>query len=310
MKKIILNNTLLYLLLIFPILNGCQANSKVDEQFLNEFSESIRPQVRSLCERYSSKEQLNGIYYSQYALGIYTIIGIKNNNFEVLRFTDRNFLAQNKVEDVALQMGVMTKNKNWLNFKSEKNTNRELNDSNEIKKLFVLNKQSETFLIDDMEDVATSISWSKTMGSERSFLKKIQCTFKDYQAYKGEEEISPSYKDLPDELKALVIEEPLHLKIEFAEDISKKLKENDDPETAVEQKIKIRTPDTQKLFLNQPLCIIHGRDELWYGFMEKVDKPLSTAVVQVYTFEDHSLQYAAQQGDIVSTSEQDCSSPN
>lgn len=128
--------------------------------------------------------------------------------------------------------------------------------------------------------------------------------------YQEEDEPAPEYKMLPDRIKAMVIDQPLHLKIQSAEDISKQLKENDDPETAVEQHIQIVTPDSSKLFMNQPICIIQGQGRAWTGYIEHPHQPLSTAWIYVYQFEPNSKLDIAKQGDVISTSNQECGALN
>ncbi len=292
------------------LLAGCQPKVKVDENFLNEFSPSIRPKVQSLCERYDIDRETDGIYFSNQALGVYTLIGLKNNNFETLRFTDRSYLPNAKVSDVSVMLGYYVKNNNWFDFKTEsiKESEQDINSSDNFEKLYYLNSATAQFLIQDIEDVASSISWSKTMGLEQSFFKKIHCNINDYKAYKGEEEPAPNYENLPDVLKARVLEKPLHLKVEFAEDIRKQLEENDDPETAVEQKIKISTPTLQKLYQNQPICIYQGKAKGLIGYIDQSKTPFTTAWLSVYQFEGESNVEIGQQGNMISTSQAECES--
>lgn len=292
------------------LLAGCQSNAKVDESFLNEFSPSIRPKVQSLCERYDIDHEKEGIYFSNQALGVYTLIGLKNHNFEILRFTDRSYLPNANVSDVSIMLGHYVQNKNWFDFKIEsiKNSEQGINSTDNFEKLYYLNSPTSSFLIKDIEGVASSISWSKTMGLEQFFFKKIHCDIKSYKAYKGEEELAPNFKNLPDEMKALVLEQPLHLKVEFAENIGKQLAENDDPETAVEQQIRISTPTLQKLHQNQPICIMQGNGKGLSGYIDQSKTPFTTAWLSVYQFEGESNAQIAQQGDLISTSQAECES--
>ncbi|WP_228256381.1 hypothetical protein [Acinetobacter wuhouensis] len=292
------------------LLTGCQSKAKVDESFLNEFSPSIRPKVQSLCERYDIDHEKEGIYFSNQALGVYTLIGLKNHNFEILRFTDRRYLPNSKVTDVSSHSGDYLQNKNWINFKTEhaENSGPQRRSSDNFEKLYYLNSPTASFLIQDIEDVANSISWSNTMGLEQSFFKKIHCNINDYKAYKGEDELAPNFKNLPDEMKALVLEQPLHLKVEFADNIRKQLAENDDPETAVEQQIRISTPTLQKLHQNQPICIMQGNGKGLSGYIDQSKTPFTTAWLSVYQFEGESNAQIAQQGDLISTFQAECES--
>ena len=294
------------------LLAGCQPKVKVDENFLNEFSASIRPKVHSLCEQYDAKHEKDGIYFRKYAFGLYTFIGLKDKRFEILQFDDSKFPPAAEVKDIFERKGQFFENKNWINFKADSFENSDLQQrsSDSFEKLYYLNSSATPFLIQDIEDVAGSISWSKTMGLEQSFLKKIHCNINDYKAYKGEEESAPNYENLPNELKAHVLEKPLHLKVEFAENIRKQLEENDDPETAVEQKIGISTPTLQKLHQNQPICILQGNGKGLAGYIVQSKMPFTTAWLNVYQFEGQSNVNIAQQGDIISTSQTECESIN
>lgn len=308
MKKSSIIKSLIFIFLLNPLINGCQAKPKVDQYFLQEFSEGIRPQVHSLCERYDSNDEFNGIYYSEYALGIYTLIGLKNNKFSILSFTDQQFLVQENIKDISFQTGTFSKNKNWIILETEKNMDSDLNVINNFDRLYYLRSPTEIFLIKDLEDVAISTSWSKTMGDERSHFKKINCSLNFLKKYKGEDEPAPEYKILPEQLKAMVIETPLHLKIHWAEDIKDQLKENDDPETAVEQHIKLFTPEAQKLFKNQPVCILKGQGKGWIGYIDQPSQPYTSAWISVYSFDLESSVHTANQGDVISTSQKECES--
>lgn len=95
----------IFIVLASFLIYGCQAQVKVDENFIKQFSPEIRPQVISICEQYDSNDQVQGIYFSRYAFGLYTFIGIKNNRFEILSFDDVKYSPIDEVSDIELQTG-------------------------------------------------------------------------------------------------------------------------------------------------------------------------------------------------------------
>lgn len=296
------------IVLMLSFSEGSRAASAVDDRFLQEFSHEIRPQIRSMCERYDAPEQENGIYWNQYALGLNTFIGLKSGQFEILSFTDRTFLPEEPVQDIVIRHGQFAKIKNWLNLRYEKPRSEHLNDENQFQRFYHLNTPSKIFLIDDIQNLASSISWSNTMGLQQGILKKIHCHHSDFQAYQAEDEVAPDYQQLPDELQALVLEQPLHLKVKSADDIRAQLKAHDDPETPIEQVIQLYTPDARKLFQNQSICILRGQGKGWHGFIENPRQPYTTASILVYQFDDATPLNSTQPDDVVTTSEQECES--
>lgn len=50
-----------------------------------------------MCEQYDSNDQVQGVYFSHYAFGLYTFIGIKNNRFEILSFDGVKYSSMDKV---------------------------------------------------------------------------------------------------------------------------------------------------------------------------------------------------------------------
>ncbi|WP_288497359.1 hypothetical protein [uncultured Acinetobacter sp.] len=99
----------------------------------------------------------------------------------------------------------------------------------------------------------------------------------------------------------------MHLTVKSAEDISKSLERNDDSETVIEQTVQILSGNTQKLFINQPICIIQGQGKGLYGYINQPSQPLTTAWM---SFEQGVSTGIARQGDIISTSYQECKSLN
>ncbi|MBJ9954050.1 MULTISPECIES: hypothetical protein [unclassified Acinetobacter] len=299
----------IFIFLVSFLIHGCQAQVKVDENFIQLFSPEIRPQVISMCEQYDSNDQVQGIYFSRYAFGLYTFIGIKNNRFEILSFDDAKYSSMDKVSDIELQTGQYIKRNDQIILKTEKMTQTDplVNQSADFENLIYLQNSQSAFLIKDIENVASSMSWSQTMGSTRSQLKKIHCHIQDYHHYKGDEEPSPSYQALPERFKPLVIDQPMHLTIKSAEDILKSLERNDDSETVIEQKVQLISGNTRKLFINQPICIIQGQGKGLYGYINQPNQPLTTAWM---SFEQGASTGIAKQGDIISTSYQECKSLN
>lgn len=299
----------IFIVLASFLIYGCQAQVKVDENFIKQFSPEIRPQVISICEQYDSNDQVQGIYFSRYAFGLYTFIGIKNNRFEILSFDDVKNSPIDEVSDIELQTGQYIKRNDQIILKTEKLNKSDplANQSADFENFIYLQNAQSAFLIKDIEDVASSMSWSQTMGSARSQFKKIHCHIQDYHHYKGDEEPSPSYQALPERFKALVFEQPLHLTIKSAEDISKSLERNDDSETVIEQTVQILSGNTQKLFMNQPICIIQGQGKGLYGYINQPSQPLTKAWM---SFERGASMGIARQGDIISTSYQECKSLN
>lgn len=204
---------------------------------------------------------------------------------------------------------VNIKRNDQIILKTEKITKSDplANQSADFENFIYLRNSQSAFLIKDIEDVASSMSWSQTMGSARSQFKKIHCHIQDYHHYKGDEEPSPSYQALPKRFKALVFDQPLHLTVKSAEDISKSLERNDDSETVIEQTVQILSGNTQKLFINQPICIIQGQGKGLYGYINQPSQPLTTAWM---SFEQGESTGIARQGDIISTSYKECKSLN
>jgi hypothetical protein len=213
------------------------------------------------------------------------------------------------VSDIELQTGQYIKRNDQIILKTEKMTKSDptRNQIADFESFIYLQNSQNAFLINDIEDVASSMSWSQTMGSARSQFKKIHCHIQDYHLYKGDEEPSPSYQALPERFKALVFDQPLHLTIKSAEDISKPLERNDDSETVIEQTVQILSDNTQKLFMNQPICIIQGQGKGLIGYINKPSQPLTTAWM---SFEHGTSTGFARKGDIISTSYQECKSLN
>lgn len=48
----------IFIVLASFLIYGCQAQVKVDENFIKQFSPEIRPQVISICEQYDSNDQV------------------------------------------------------------------------------------------------------------------------------------------------------------------------------------------------------------------------------------------------------------
>lgn len=166
-------------LILIPMvaLSACQSKVKADDVFLQEFSENIRPKVKTLCENFDSQDALEGVYFSRYAFGIYTFIALKNDKFEILSFDDGKFSSPHEAKDVYQQKGEYSQDKEniILQTKDIHHDDALSPQVAEYEKFVYLKSTANSFLITDLEDVASSISWSKTMGSAKSQFKKIHC---------------------------------------------------------------------------------------------------------------------------------------
>lgn len=112
----------IFIFLASFLIYGCQAHVKVDENFIKQFSPEIRPQVTSMCEQYDSNDEVQGVYFSHYAFGLYTFIGIKNNRFEILNFDDVKYSSMDQVSNIESQTGQYIKRNDQIILKTEKMT--------------------------------------------------------------------------------------------------------------------------------------------------------------------------------------------
>ena len=302
MKHKITKNQKCCAILLLPMLfSACQAKPIVDEQFLNVFTPDMQPKIKMMCETFSSSTNENGLYYSQTMFGQYKFLGLKDKKYQILKFENKAHEALKPAHVILDISGSYTKNEAIIHIEKSPQDEEFI-----AQDLVLVQKQTDQYLVNDLESVARQISWNHQFGNEDGFLKKMDCTEQRYKQYRGEEEEAPSFQNLPAQLKAMVLEKPLHIQVHTAQDIRQELLENDDPETPVEQVIEMNTSDARKLFKHQQICIIQGHGKAWSGMIEEPKQPFSSAFFFVYTSDPSEKLGPVQQGDMISTSEQEC----
>ncbi|TCM68088.1 hypothetical protein EC844_10670 [Acinetobacter calcoaceticus] len=232
--------------------------SNIDQQFLKDFSLSIRPEIEAICKNYSQqndnpKNNENGIYISRDNHGKHTILGMKDQRFELLIFQKKWDSQVDQVLDVIQLQGQYQVINNQISLGPIKATHQ--NMLQELQPLMMIENQRSTYLIISLEGVAQSIRTNNTLGDESNFMKKIRCRHDDYIDYRGVEEPAPEYAMLPAPLQAMIGDEPLRLNLLEAVHIHRKsAQDQDNPIVEIEQPSKLALSDLKSLFVAQPEC--------------------------------------------------------
>lgn len=301
------NPLLLSIMLTSLSLSSCSAKAPVEAQFLEEFTEDIHDRVISMCQEYSSSQAEEGVYYSKYAFGLYTFVGLKDHKFEVLKFDDSKF-PQRNITRLYTQKGDYQKQKNTIILETKEVQNFDAPHVvvPDFEKFTLLVSPKNSFLLTDLEDFSFTFNWLQKIGPENKNFKKIQCTANDLKQYKRDEEISPSYDQLPSELKAVVLKSPQHFTIEKVQDIRQDIAELVEPEDSVQQYVWFSIRNPQGLYFNQPVCLMTGKAKGQIGYMSVPKMPTSAAW---FFYEKDSISEQTkypEKGDILTTSANEC----
>lgn len=73
-----------------------------------------------MCEQYNFNDQVQGVYFSHYAFGLYIFIGIKNNRFEILSFDDVKYSSMDQLSNIESQTGRYIKRNDQIILKTKK----------------------------------------------------------------------------------------------------------------------------------------------------------------------------------------------
>lgn len=300
MEKII--NIVLLGCSIVIVTNAFAAQNSENKDFINYFPEAMRESVQEICQNLNNTDNENGIYYSRSNLDKYKILSLKNNHYNIYIF-NRDWRSD-VVKLVFFANGLYKRD----GYKIALETSSRPNDNNiyDHRELTWVKDENNSYLINDLKDSASSISWNKTLGRPSEFLKRIDCNINSIRAYKGDDEIAPDYKKLPHDLAQYVLEKPLHLEIAYAFDVSKEIAKQTDSEAYTVQVVKFKINDISKLSLNQPVCILFGRSKGAVGHLKNPESPISKAWFSYYKANVNERTTFPQKGDILTTSKFEC----